>query len=140
MRPAVLLSTLAIFSTLAVGAAWFAACTGTSTPASPTSPAPVSTTLPSDDSGSTSPADGGSADAGSCGDAGSAVTAKFDFAATKVVNGGKGQVLTVNVCDTITWVNDDNGVPHGVVSIGDGGFFFNTGTVTGTDGGAPLTP
>jgi plastocyanin len=144
MRRVVIPCSLAI---VCVTSVWFAACTGSSSPAVPAGPAPVSS-LPGDnpptpaDSGApdSGAPDSGAPDSGSCApDAGSAVTAKFDFAATKVLDGGKGQLLSIHTCDTVTWINDDNGTPHGVVSVG-GGFSFSTSTVTGTDAGVPMTP
>jgi plastocyanin len=117
---------------------WFAACTGSSSPAVPSGPPAVSS-LPSDNP-PPAPVDSGPPDSGSCApDAGTAVTATFDFAATRVADGGKGQLLSVHVCDTVTWINDDNGASHGVVGVG-GGFAFTTSTVTGTDAGVPMTP
>jgi plastocyanin len=141
MRQSLIPCSLATVGTAALSFVAFIACTGSSSPAVPSGPAPISS-LPGENGGpdAGSPPDAGGADSGSCdAGAGTAVTAKFDFAATAVVDGGKGQLLAVHVCDTVTWINDDNGVPHGVVGI-DGGFSFSTGTVTGTDAGAPLTP
>ncbi len=53
------------------------------------------------------------------------------------LNGGSGQVLMIHMCDTVVWTNDDNGVPHSVVSTG-GGFSFMTPVLTGTTAGVTL--
>jgi plastocyanin len=69
---------------------------------------------------------------------GTIVPAKWDFAVSgSALNGGKGQVLSIHVCDTVVWTNDDNGTMHSVVSTG-GGFDFSTPVVTGTTAGVPL--
>ncbi|MDP9002647.1 MAG: hypothetical protein M3O46_21365 [Myxococcota bacterium] len=52
------------------------------------------------------------------------------------LNGGKGQVLSIHVCDTVVWTNDDDMITHSVVSTG-GGFTFATPSVTGTSAGVP---
>jgi plastocyanin len=65
------------------------------------------------------------------------VPAKWDFAVSAALDGGKGQVLSVHRCDTVVWTNDDNGVSHSVVSTG-GGFSFMTPAVVGTTAGAVL--
>jgi plastocyanin len=109
------------------------------------SSAPGTDSGAANDSGTT-PSDGGTGDANT-GDsaspcaagAGTTVFAKFDFAATaNTLNGGKGQLLSVNVCDSVVWQNDDVGAEHGVLSPPDVGSLFNTGTLVGTaaDGGA----
>jgi plastocyanin len=65
------------------------------------------------------------------------VQAKWDFAVSlSTLNGGKGQVLSIHVCDTVVWTNDDNAIQHSVVSTG-GGFTFSTPVVTGTTAGVP---
>jgi len=53
-------------------------------------------------------------------------TLEFSFATTKVLDGGKGQTLTINHCDFVRWHNADN-VTHGVVSV-SGPTTFDTGT------------
>jgi plastocyanin len=66
------------------------------------------------------------------------VPAKWDFAVSaSSLNGGKGQVLAVHVCDTVVWTNDDNGIAHSVVSSG-GGFSFMTPAAAGTSTGVVL--
>jgi plastocyanin len=66
------------------------------------------------------------------------VQAKWDFAVSAAtLNGGKGQVLMVHQCDTVVWTNDDNAVPHSVVST-SAAFAFMTPVVTGTTAGATL--
>ena len=72
--------------------------------------------------------------------AGTTVAAKWDFAVSAASNnGGKGQVLTAHLCDTVVWTNDDNGIAHSVVSTG-GGFTFSTPVATGTTAGVALSP
>ncbi len=71
---------------------------------------------------------------------GATVQAKWDFAVSMAsLNGGKGQLLTAHVCDTVVWTNDDNGISHSVVSTG-GGFTFSTPIVAGTTAGVALAP
>jgi plastocyanin len=150
----------AFASTMILGSTcvWVAGCSsnGTPSPGSAVDSGSTDSTIgsmpvdagggtPVDTGGGTPVTDASTADALSgtdsstaCSAPGTTVPAKFDFATTApTLNGGKGQMLSIHVCDTVTWTNDDNAIPHSVVSTG-GGFAFHTPVVTGTTAGVPL--
>jgi plastocyanin len=89
-------------------------------------------------SGSGSSAGSSGSTAGCAAGQGVHVPAKWDFAVSAAaLNGGKGQVLSIHVCDTVDWTNDDTGIPHSVVSTG-GGFTFSTPVAAGSAAGVLL--
>ena len=137
-RSFVFASTSILLSTSA-----YLACSSSSTnaPSSPGNNVDSGTTMNTGAGDSAAPAEESGATSGACAPgSGAAVSAKWDFAVSKPSNnGGKGQVLTVHRCDTVTWMNDDSGTSHSVVSTG-GGFTFSTPVVVGTTAGAPLSP
>jgi plastocyanin len=133
MRRSITPAVTILLSACAAWAVCVAACTNDDSAAHP--PGPNTAGAPGD-----AAANDAGGDAGLCApDAGATVQAKFDFASTAPTDGGKGQILSVHVCDKVVWINDDDGVPHGVGSTG-GGFSFQTDVVTGTAAGAPLKP
>ena len=99
---------------------------------------PVSGGTPVDEGGGSDATSGGDSSTACAPNAGASVPAKWDFAVSAAtLNAGKGQVLSIHVCDTVAWSNDDNGTPHSVVSTG-GGFDFHTAMATGTTAGVLL--
>jgi plastocyanin len=63
--------------------------------------------------------------------AGTVVSADWSFAVSAdTLNGGKGQLLTVNRCDSVQWTNKDS-APHSVINQPGASFTFSTSTNTG---------
>ena len=132
----------ALVSTMILGCSWaaVAGCSSDNATPAPDSGSSGSGSGSSSSSGSSSGSDSGGTDSGMgcAADGGASVPAKWDFAASApALNGGKGQVLSVHVCDTIVWTNDDVGIMHSVVSTG-GGFAFSTPAIAGTTAGVVL--
>jgi plastocyanin len=120
--------------------AYLACSSSSNAPSSPGNNVDSGTTMNTGAGDSAAPAEESGATGACAPGSGAAVSAKWDFAVSMPSNnGGKGQVLTVHRCDTVTWTNDDNGTSHSVVSTG-GGFTFSTPVVVGTAAGAPLSP
>jgi plastocyanin len=149
--------TLVLASTYLVGASAFVgACSSSnSTPAgndggttssattaassSATTAASSSATTAASSSATTAASSSGGA--ATCAGAGTVVTEPWDFTASaNTLNSGKGQVLSIHVCDTIQWMNDDQGIPHSVVGTSANAKFINTTVVTGATPAVPLSP
>jgi len=132
----------AIFATAGFAASCATGCGGgggSSGGSSITSSSSGSSGSSGSSSGTSSSSCGGTGASTACtSNQGTIVPVKWDFASSAAtLNGGKGQVLSIHVCDTVEWTNDDNAVQHSVVSTG-GGFDFSTPLATGTTAGVLL--